>query len=253
MSPPTPEAQSDQILDSPTILIERHLFYQRSYRKLVITNLLLIIVIFSLVGFSYYQSSSFTIPQYFPTTPDGAVINSPPDNINHLTLDKLHFDSMGVLQEYPEIKTADLDLSAEDSNEHAILVWWVSKALLGVFELDFVNYRQVMQDMRKYFTPKGYEKFLEALENSKNLDTIKKGKRIAFATLRGPVKVCKTGVLEGHKVWSVEAPIMVTYEGNEQEEQLVQNMLAVVKIARVSTLQSPFFGLAIYQINFKVI
>lgn len=238
-------------LDGIALIVNRYIFYQKSYRRLLVTNLLLVITICLLAGFLHYQALSFAVPQYFPTTPDGVVINSPPNNVNHLLVEKMHFNEEGVLLECPEINIKDLDLNVEGSNENAILLFWVTKALRNMFDLDFVNYRAVIQDMRKYFSPRGYERFLEALDSSKNLDTIKKGKRVAFTTLQGAAKVTDTGILEGHKVWNVETPIVVTYETSGQES-LTQNLLAIVKIARVSTLQSPFYGLAIYQINFKV-
>ena len=238
--------------DSVTLIVERNIFYKKNHRSILIANLLLFIVICMLAGFYYYQSSSFAVPQYFPTTPDGIVINTPPNNVNHLLLEKLHFSADGVLSEWPEINASDLALQAEDSNEHAILLFWASKAVVAMFDLDFINYREIMQSMRQYFTPGGYEKFLEALDNSKNLDTIKIGKRVAFATLRGKARVLQTGSVEGRKVWNVEVPITVTYESPGQET-LTQSLFAIMKVARVSTLQSPFYGLAIYQINFKVL
>jgi intracellular multiplication protein IcmL len=237
--------------DRIALIVNRHIFYQKNYRRLLVINIVLLILICLLAGFLHYQTLSFAVPQYFPTTPDGVVIDSPPDNINHLLLERMHFNNEGVLLEYPEINSKDLDLHAEDSNEHAILLFWATRAMLRMFELDFVNYRAVIQDMRKYFSSKGYERFLEALDSSKNLDTIKKGKRVAYATLQGPAKVTETGMLEGHKVWNVEAPMVVTYEAHGQDS-LTQDLLAIIKIARVSTLQSPFYGLAIYQVNFKV-
>ena len=83
------------------------------------------------------------------------------------------------------------------------------------------------------------------------MDTIKKGKRVAFAVVNGKIKASENGLLEGHKVWNIDLPLLVSYEASAQET-LTQQLLAEVKVARVSTLQCPFYGLAIYQINFKV-
>lgn len=240
-----------QDYNSVACIIERNEFYRKSYRSILTINLAILFLICLLLGFQYYQNDRFVKPRYFPTTPDGVVIYSPAENINHLLLNKLHFNDQGVLLEWPEINASMLDLQAEDSNEHAILVYWVTKAVLAMFDLDFVNYRSIMQEMRKYFSPRGYDRFLEALNDSNNLDTIKKGKRVAFATLTGKAKVTRTGILEGHKVWAVTVPVMVSYEASGQDT-LTQELLAEVKVARVSTLQCPFFGLAIFQINFKV-
>lgn len=237
--------------NSVALIVERNEFYKRIYHNIIITVITIIFTICLLVGFLNYQKRTFAVPKYFPTTPDGVVINSPPDNVNHLLLEKLHFNEQGVLLEWPEINANNLDLQAADSNENAILIFWVTRAIIAMFDLDYINYRSVLQDVRQYFTPKGYEKFLEALNDSKNLDTIKKGKRIAFATLRGKAKATKVGIIEGHMVWSVAVPIIVTYDGNDKEA-LTQELLAEIKVARVSTLQSSFYGLAIYQINFKV-
>ena len=214
--------------DSFSLILSRNIFYKNSYRKILITNLLLFIVICLLVVFLYYQSSFFSVPKYFPTTPDGVVINSPPNRVNHLLLKRFNFDKNGTLLELPEIKARDLDLNQPDSNEHAILLYWVSKAIIAMFDLDFVNYRGVMQEMRHYFSSKGYERYIKALNESKNLDTIKNGKRVAFANIKGEAKVTKTGILEGHKVWIVEVPIMVTYEGYQQE-LLTQDLFSYYK------------------------
>lgn len=241
----------EQTCDSISCILARNEFYQKNYRRIVIINLFLFLVICLLVGFLYYQNNGFAIPKYFPTTSDGIAINSPPNDVNHLTLDKLHFNAEGVLVECPEIHASNLDLQATDSNEHAIINFWVTKAIISIFELDFVNFRVVLQDVRQYFTAKGYEKFSDALRDSKNLDSIKKGKRVAYAVLNGKVIVTEVGIIEEHMVWNASVPVVVTYE-SDKEEILTQTLLAEVKIARVSTLQSPFYGLAIYQINFKV-
>ena len=45
--------------------------------------------------------------------------------------------------------------------------------------------------------------------------------------------------------------IRLTYQSAADPKPIVQNLLAKLSIARISTLVSPFYGLAIYQLNFE--
>lgn len=236
--------------DSIEIIRERNEFYQRSYHKILSIIGLSILVLCLLGGFIKLKISSQLLPRYFPTTPDGKVINSPPLTENHLLLSNYKFNEQDELIDWPEVQKKFLDLSAEDSNENAIVLFWAKKAVVGMFDFDFINYRNTLLNLRDYFTAQGYERFLSAFKASKNLDAVKDGQRVAYAVISGPAKVTDSSLLNNRKVWQVEMPVLVTYEC-PNEEPLKQNLHAIVKITRVSTLRNRFYGLAIYQINFK--
>lgn len=236
--------------DSLAYIFARNEFYRKNYHVMVGTVGWLLLIIVLLLGFRFLQITTVALPKYFPATPDGKIIQSPSEDINHLKLEYYNFNERGELIEWPEIQKKDLDLTIPDSNEHAILLFWVQKAVLAMFDLDYVNYRNRIQNLREFFTAQGYDKFLTAFLASKNLDAVKTGRRVAYATITDKAKVVSTGMLQGHKAWQVEMPLTVTYE-NPVKPPLQQKLYAVVKIARVSTLQKQFYGLAIYQINFK--
>ena len=238
--------------DGLNIILKRNQFYRNNYHGIVLNLFLSIIAFCALVSFIYCKSFFSLTSKYFPTAPNGIIIKNPPYNVNHLLLDNFHFNDKGTLLEWPKINIKDLDLDAENSNENAILLYWTAKAMLSIFDLDYINFREVLQNARIYFTPLGYNSFLEALDASRNLETIKVGKRISSVVLINKPKVVDTGLIGGHKIWTVETPIKITYE-NITKDLLVQNLLAVTKIARISTLQSRFYGIAIYQLNLKPI
>jgi hypothetical protein len=197
-------------------------------------------------GFFHYQKKITSGSRYFPTTPDGILIDMPPLNVHHLKLKNLLVDNRGFLIDYPKINIKEL----KHNDNNAIVKYWVKNVVLAMFDYDYINYRRTLQDLRNYFTPGAHEKFIRALEQSKNLQTIKDSKRVVRAQIVGEPEIKTEGVASGRYAWQIFIPVDIYYE-NVTDEPLIQKVIAKLWVLRVSTIQSPFFGLSAFVVNLE--
>lgn len=224
----------------------RNNFYLDNYRHILLSIILVVILLCMVIGFYFYQQKSTSGARYFPTSPEGVLIEMPPLNINHLKLNGLLTDNRGFLIEQPKINVKEL--SADQDN--ALVIYWVKNVINSMFDYDYINYRRTLQDLRNYFAPGAHESFIKALEQSKNLETINNTKRTVRSEIVAEPIVKKTGILNNRYIWNVHVPVDIYYE-NLMDEPLIQKLTAKLWILRVTTLQSPFFGLSIVVINLE--
>lgn len=238
---------------SVTLVLSRNEFYLKTYRAVGGVVILLSLITILLIGFAFYQVKTLNNnPRYFPTTPDGRLIEMPPLDINHLRLDQLQINpASGVIEGMPPpVRTL---AQLEPEGENALIKYWAYLAVLDMFDYDYVHYRTEVQDASKYFTPNGFERFKMALISSRNLETVKLRSAVVVPEITGPVKILGTKMVSDRFAWDLEVPLKLTYESTATSTPLVQTLLAKLSIARVSTLKSPFYGLAIYKLNFEQI
>lgn len=228
------------------LVVIRNNFYKKNYRSASINFMLLLIGILLFISYIYFMHISTVYARYFPTNPAGKYIKMPPLNVNHLDLNLLKFAPDGTLIEYPEINLNDL--SGDPST--ALIAYWAKKAVIALYDYDYINYRQALQNVRDYFTLNGHSEFLVALNFSRNLEAVRNNAQVVSARIMGE-PVIQEGFLGETKAWQVEFPVDVIYE-NISDRPLVQKVIARLVIVRETTLRSPFFGLAIEKINLKV-
>ncbi|MES2264682.1 MAG: DotI/IcmL family type IV secretion protein [Pseudomonadota bacterium] len=104
------------------------------------------------------------------------------------------------------------------------------------FTLDFLNWRQQLEDVRHGYTRNGFKQFIENLEQMGILDTVKE-KRMNLSVSAGTGVLTKEGVEDGVFFWLVELPIEVRLEGQTQRLP-PQHFRALARIERISTLDS---------------
>lgn len=201
-------------------VLVRNQFYWEAYRRVCILLLLLGIMILALFGFVIYQANTLLESRYFPTTPDGRVIE-----IVHLTR---------------SLQTADF---VRD---------WTVQAILDLYSFDYVTYRQDFQEMQLMFTRKGYTDFMKALVASTNLEAVKANKQVVSSELVGTPQVIREGQLSAVEPysWDLTIPLLVTYQ-NSENEIVRQKGTVLVKVERASTLRYEA-GIAIAQSVFQV-
>ena len=123
----------------------------------------------------------------------------------------------------PYRKTADVIQYAKDN---------VTRS----FTMDFLNWRQQLEDVRPSYTRAGFKSFLNALQQSGVLDTVK-DKRMNMSISAGTGVLTLEGSEGGVYQWIIELPIEVRLEG--QTTRLpAQRFLSTVRIERVPTLDS---------------
>lgn len=238
---------SNELQNALNLISVRNDFYLRNYRLLIISNLLAIILICLLIGFAYYQLKSTSGSRYFPSTSSGVLLDMPPLNVNHLKLSNLLTDNKGFLLDQSNINIKDLN--TEDPN-NALVLYWVKQAIYAMHDYDYINYRRTLQDLRNYFAPGAHEAFLQALDISKNLETIKNNMCTVRVEIINEPVVKTSGIASGRYAWQIFVPIDIYFE-NIKDPPLIQKVLAKVWVVRVSTLQSPFFGLSIVLFNLE--
>lgn len=191
--------------DALTVVALRNQFYKDSQRKVILALLVAILVNIVLASMLVYILTHPPAPKYFATTINGRITPLFP-------LDEPNQSDSAVLQ-------------------------WANQAAIAAFTYNFVNYRDELQASSGFFTAEGWDQFLNALQQSNNLDAVKAKKLIVSAVAtRAPI-ILQKGVLNGNYSWRVQMPILVTYQSASEFTQ--QNNVVTMLITRVSTLNSP--------------
>lgn len=191
--------------DALTVVTLRNQFYKDSQRKVILALLVALIVNLVLASMLVYILTHPPAPKYFATSINGRI-------------------------------TPLFPLNEPNQSDSAVLQW-ANQAAIAAFTYNFVNYRDELQASSGFFTAEGWDQFLNALQQSNNLDAVKAKKLIVSAVAtRAPI-ILQKGVLNGSYSWRVQMPILVTYQSASEFTQ--QNNVVTMLIARVSTLNSP--------------
>lgn len=187
-------------------------FYRDSYRRVVSALLFMVLVNLLLAFIVYYLATHQPEPKYFATSADGRI-------------------------------TPIYPLTAPMVSDSALLQW-ANQAAVAAYTYNFATYRGELQEASEYFTPSGWRDFEEALQSSRNLETVISKKLVVTAVATGAPVILDRGVLDNHYSWKVQMPLLVTYESASTTIQ--QPILVTMLITRVSTLNVPK-GIAIAQ------
>lgn len=180
-------------------------FYQDSRQKILLALLIAIIVNCLIVGLLGYIISHPVEPKYFATSVNGRITPLTPLN--------------------------------EPNQSDSSVLQWANQAAIAAFTYNFVNYRDELEASSSFFTKDGWQQFVDALQQSNNLDAVKAKKLIVSAVAtRAPI-ILQKGVLNGRYSWRVQMPILVTYQSASEFSQ--QNNVVTMLITRISTLDSP--------------
>ncbi|MFI4937713.1 MAG: DotI/IcmL family type IV secretion protein [Candidatus Berkiellales bacterium] len=109
--------------------------------------------------------------------------------------------------------------------------------LLKIYSYNFLNYEQVLKNIRSLFTQDGYDSYMKALDESKNLDIIKSDKLKVSSVLGGETSVLKEGVVGGIYTWEVQVPLLVSYKSPTKKTE--QQMNVVVEMVREHLDKAP--------------
>lgn len=232
------------------LVLIRNEFYARSYKQIKLVVTLLIFLCLALTCFAIVQYKSLKLfPKYVPTTPDGKLILSPDFSINHLLLSAQQVDpATGIIVGMPAPTKLFSELQAD--GENALVLYWTRMAIQDMFDYDYVHYRKTIETARRYFTATGHENFVQALLDSRNLETVKERSSVVIPQIIGPVKLLGTNTYRDRFAWDLEVALKLTYESVKDPVPLIQNLVAQLSIVRITTLECPFYGLAIYKLNF---
>jgi intracellular multiplication protein IcmL len=193
-------------------VMNRQNFYRDGYRKMIIIVLGLLIANVSMAGLLFYMRSHQAPASYFATSADGRIT-------------RLYALSEPIVS-----------ISA--------LLEWSRSAAIAAYSYDFVHYRKQLQGASEYFTSEGWQKFVTALKDSGNLQTVLSKKLVATAVPTGSPVLLNRGVINGRYSWKVRLPMLVTYQSQSQTFQ--QPLMVTMMVARVPNVNDPK-GIAIVQ------
>ncbi|KTD66075.1 type IVB secretion system apparatus protein IcmL/DotI [Legionella spiritensis] len=180
-------------------------FYRDGQQKLMFSLLMALVIIFITGSILIYIVTHPPEPKYFATSINGRITPLTP-------------------------------LMEPNQSDSAVLQW-ANQAAIAAFTYNFVNYREELKASSGFFTTEGWQQFLDALQQSNNLDQVKAKKLIVSAVAtRAPI-ILQKGVLNGRFSWRVQMPILVTYQSASEFSQ--QNNVVTMLITRISTLESP--------------
>lgn len=126
-------------------------------------------------------------------------------------------------------------LSSPLDNPQTVITF-AGEAAQAAFKVDFVNYRNQLAQMRQYMTKESYEAYLGKLEESNNIETIKKMQLVSSATLSAPPVVTKEGVVNGIYRWKIEVPVLVSMHGRGGSND---SLLITMQIRRAAITDNP--------------
>lgn len=185
-------------------VITRNTVYRDWYRLLSIVLFGLVILIVLLIGLAVYQRVSFPTPKYFATTPDGRLLPI-------IRLDQpIYTDPVTVSE-------------------------WFKKALIETYSIDFVTWRKRIQEAQQYFTLEGYQKFVQALQDSRNLEAVKELRQVVSIEIEQEPELLRQGQLTPTVPysWDFKVPVLVTYQ-NSENNRIEQKGMILVRIERAS-------------------
>lgn len=183
----------------------RNEFYRDNYRRFTVVLIISILINVILAIVILYLITHPPKPKYFATTINGEITEITP-------IDQPNQSDSAILQ-------------------------WTNQAAIAAFTYNFVNYRQELQAASSFFTPQGWRQFLNALNDSNNLQAVREKRLVVSAVAtRAPI-ILEKGRLNGTYSWRVQMPILVTYQSASEFSQ--QNNTVTMLVQRVSTLNSP--------------
>lgn len=179
--------------------------YRDSYRRILVVLLGMVLVAIAQTAILGLMVWGTGTPNYYATTVTGRVIRI-----------------------YP---------LSEPVVTNSYLLQWAETVGRSSYNLDFVHYQDQIDQLKTYFTPQGWQKFMEALNASGDLDAITQNKLFVSAVVNGPAVILLQTELRGRYVWRVQMPLLVTYTSASDKHE--ENIILTMDIMRVEVLDAP--------------
>ena len=189
------------------LVMLRDKFYRDGFHRVVLAFILSLASNVALIALIVYIWTHPPSPRYFPVSDAGRITPIQP-----------------------------LHKPKEFSNESTIIEW-ATKSAIAAYSFNYVNYMQELQAASIFFTPRGWDNFLDALVSSNNLEAIKVRKFIVNSEAYGVPKIIRQGVIKGRYTWELELQLLVTFRNEVQFNQ--QKLKIIMKVQRISSLNSP--------------
>ena len=187
-------------------VVVRNQYYKDGYRTMLKIVLIQGLVIVGLImAIFMIVESRQPENRYFATTEDGRLV--------------------------PMVPLSQANLSSP------ALMSWVAQAATEVMTFGFNDYRRRLQEASRNFTRRGWESFTQALQRSRIIEMVEANQQVLSAAPRGAPVLQSEGVVNGRYQWTVQIPMVVTYQAGSQTRS--DSLLVTVVVVRVPRLESP--------------
>jgi intracellular multiplication protein IcmL len=118
------------------------------------------------------------------------------------------------------------------------VITWTARTSREVMQMDYLNYRTHLDEVKMRFTQTGRVDFLNALKDSRLIEAIEQKKLVSQLRIEGAPQVLKKGLgKNGTYSWYLSMPISILYDGQDAP-QPVRGVLQV-RVDRVNFLEIP--------------
>jgi intracellular multiplication protein IcmL len=200
--PTQPKVRNEK--EASKVVTHRFEFYRDQARKMIPLLAGSVALNFLLGGGFIYAISHRPPPVVVPTRPDGSIVPI-------IALDR------------PMVN-------------RATLLEWVSRSVIAAYNYDFARYRQQFMEAADSFTPAGWNRYVQALNESNNLDAVINRKLTVTSTVRTAPVIIDERNAGGVYTWIIEVPLVVTYQS--LSERTSENLLVRATVVRRQSLDS---------------
>lgn len=128
------------------------------------------------------------------------------------------------------------------------LLNWVTEAMMDSFTINYIDYGSVGTNVKQYFTPEGFDSYVEAVKTS-ILDTLIKNKFVLRAKPDGAPQIIKEGILANRYLWKIKLKMDFSYRSFSGV--LDEDAEIILIVMRVPNNESPF-GIKILKLDLTV-
>ncbi len=184
----------------------RNDFYRDGYRAILKVTVIQGFIIIGLVLAMFYIIKVHQPEnRYFATTEDGRLM--------------------------PMVALSEANLSTP------ALMSWVAQAATEVMTFGFNDYRRRLQESSRNFTRHGWESFTDALQRSRIIEMVEQNQQVVTAAPQGAPVVEREGIVAGRYQWTVQMPLVLTYQAQAKTKN--DSLLVTLVVVRVPRLESP--------------
>ncbi len=117
------------------------------------------------------------------------------------------------------------------------LLQWAHNVAVEAYTYNFVNYEQMIEQLKAYFTEEGWDYFENALQTTGDLNAVISKKLIVSAVSIGAPVILERMFVGGRFSWKVQIPLLISYQS--PNEQVQKPVIVMMIISRMPTNKFP--------------
>jgi hypothetical protein len=127
---------------------------------------------------------------------------------------------------------------------------WVVREINQVCNLDWLHYKEQLNNAMAGFTDSGWNGLYAELERQKVPEALKEGRLEESCVPLKPALIRRAGRVNGVPAYDIEVPYSIGYYGQAAEKDRTAQALVSVQVTNVPTTKYPR-GVAIFSVQFK--